>query len=121
VTVIGAQPSKTLLKSREAQQGCQHPTNRVTSGIKTRSRCCNGWEATTAAVPDFFSLRPIHLIRPWSMGLMTFFYFAEAAAIAKYGVEKTVGYISTGGGAFLEVLEGKTLPAFEILQKRAGA
>ena len=42
------------------------------------------------------------------------------AAIAKYGIEKDVGYISTGGGAFLEVLEGKTLPAFEILAKRAG-
>jgi phosphoglycerate kinase len=41
------------------------------------------------------------------------------AAIAKYGIEKQVSYISTGGGAFLEVLEGKTLPAFEILQKRA--
>ena len=41
------------------------------------------------------------------------------AAIAKYGIEEQVGYISTGGGAFLEVLEGKTLPAFEILQKRA--
>jgi phosphoglycerate kinase len=41
------------------------------------------------------------------------------AAIAKYGIEKDVGYISTGGGAFLEVLEGKTLPAFEILQSRA--
>ena len=41
------------------------------------------------------------------------------AAIAKYGIEKDVGYISTGGGAFLEVLEGKTLPAFEILQNRA--
>jgi len=41
------------------------------------------------------------------------------AAIAKYGIEKDVGYISTGGGAFLEVLEGRTLPAFEILQKRA--
>ena len=40
------------------------------------------------------------------------------AAIAKYGIEDQVGYISTGGGAFLEVLEGKTLPAFEILQKR---
>jgi phosphoglycerate kinase len=40
------------------------------------------------------------------------------AAIAKYGIEKDVSYISTGGGAFLEVLEGKTLPAFEILQKR---
>jgi len=41
------------------------------------------------------------------------------AAIAKYGIERNVGYISTGGGAFLEVLEGKTLPAFEILQRRA--
>ena len=41
------------------------------------------------------------------------------AAIAKYGIERDVGYISTGGGAFLEVLEGKTLPAFEILQRRA--
>lgn len=41
------------------------------------------------------------------------------AAIAKYGIEDQVGYISTGGGAFLEVLEGKTLPAFEILTKRA--
>jgi phosphoglycerate kinase len=41
------------------------------------------------------------------------------AAIAKYGIDQDVGYISTGGGAFLEVLEGKTLPAFEILQQRA--
>jgi phosphoglycerate kinase len=41
------------------------------------------------------------------------------AAIAKYDIEADVGYISTGGGAFLEMLEGKTLPAFEILQKRA--
>jgi phosphoglycerate kinase len=41
------------------------------------------------------------------------------AAIAKYDIEKDVGYISTGGGAFLEVLEGKTLPAFEILSQRA--
>jgi len=41
------------------------------------------------------------------------------AAIAKYGIEGQVGYISTGGGAFLEVLEGKTLPAFEILARRA--
>jgi len=41
------------------------------------------------------------------------------AAIAKYGIEKEVGYISTGGGAFLEILEGKQLPAFEILEKRA--
>ena len=41
------------------------------------------------------------------------------AAIAKYGIEADVGYISTGGGAFLEVLEGKTLPAFEILARRA--
>ena len=41
------------------------------------------------------------------------------AAIAKYGIEKQVDYISTGGGAFLEVLEGKILPAFEVLQNRA--
>jgi len=41
------------------------------------------------------------------------------AAIAKYGIEDKVGYISTGGGAFLEILEGKTLPALEILEKRA--
>ncbi|WP_315125772.1 phosphoglycerate kinase [Comamonas antarctica] len=41
------------------------------------------------------------------------------AAIAKYGIEDQIGYISTGGGAFLEVLEGKKLPAFEILEKRA--
>lgn len=40
------------------------------------------------------------------------------AAIAKYGIEKDVSYISTGGGAFLEMLEGKTLPAIEILEKR---
>jgi len=43
------------------------------------------------------------------------------AAIAKYGIESKIGYISTGGGAFLEVLEGKTLPAFEILGRRASA
>ncbi|QXL83944.1 phosphoglycerate kinase [Comamonas sp. NLF-1-9] len=41
------------------------------------------------------------------------------AAIAKYGIASQVGYISTGGGAFLEVLEGRQLPAFEILQRRA--
>ena len=41
------------------------------------------------------------------------------AAIAKYGIAQQVNYISTGGGAFLEVLEGKTLPAFDILAKRA--
>jgi len=43
------------------------------------------------------------------------------AAIAKYGIAGDVGYISTGGGAFLEVLEGKTLPAFEILERRAAS
>jgi len=43
------------------------------------------------------------------------------AAIAKYGIEKQISYISTGGGAFLEVLEGKTLPAFEILSRRAAS
>ncbi len=41
------------------------------------------------------------------------------AAIAKYGLTDQIDYISTGGGAFLEVLEGKTLPAFEILSQRA--
>ena len=41
------------------------------------------------------------------------------AAIAKYGITDKINYISTGGGAFLEVLEGKTLPAFEILQQRS--
>lgn len=41
------------------------------------------------------------------------------AAIAKYGIDKQVDYISTGGGAFLEFLEGKSLPAFAILLERA--
>ena len=41
------------------------------------------------------------------------------AAIAKFGIGDQVGYISTGGGAFLEMLEGKKLPALEILEKRA--
>lgn len=42
------------------------------------------------------------------------------AAIAKYQITDKIGYISTGGGAFLEFLEGKTLPAVEILLQRAG-
>ena len=41
------------------------------------------------------------------------------AAIAKYGISDKVSYISTGGGAFLEFLEGKVLPAVEILEQRA--
>jgi phosphoglycerate kinase len=41
------------------------------------------------------------------------------AAIAKYNIGERVSYISTGGGAFLEFLEGKTLPAIEVLQQRA--
>jgi phosphoglycerate kinase len=41
------------------------------------------------------------------------------AAIDKYGVADDVSYISTGGGAFLEFVEGKKLPAVEILEKRA--
>ncbi len=41
------------------------------------------------------------------------------AAIDKYGVADRISYISTGGGAFLEFLEGKTLPAVEILEQRA--
>jgi phosphoglycerate kinase len=43
------------------------------------------------------------------------------AAIAKYGLTDRIGYISTGGGAFLEFLEGKTLPAVEVLEMRAKA
>ena len=42
------------------------------------------------------------------------------AAIDKYNLSENISYISTGGGAFLEFLEGKTLPAVDILQKRKG-
>ena len=42
------------------------------------------------------------------------------AAIEKYGVEKNISYISTGGGAFLEFLEGKELPAIAALEARFG-
>jgi phosphoglycerate kinase len=41
------------------------------------------------------------------------------AAINKFGIAKDIGYISTAGGAFLEFLEGKKLPAVEILEARA--
>jgi len=41
------------------------------------------------------------------------------AAVDKYGISDKVSYISTGGGAFLEFLEGKALPAVEMLEKRA--
>jgi phosphoglycerate kinase len=41
------------------------------------------------------------------------------AAIAKYGIADRVGYISTGGGAFLEFLEGRSLPAVAALEARA--
>ncbi len=41
------------------------------------------------------------------------------SAIAKYGIADKIGYISTGGGAFLEFLEGKTLPAVAVLQDRS--
>lgn len=41
------------------------------------------------------------------------------AAVAKYGISDRISYISTGGGAFLEFLEGKTLPAVKILSERA--
>ena len=43
------------------------------------------------------------------------------AAIAKFGITDDIGYISTGGGAFLEFLEGKTLPAVAVLQQCAKA
>ena len=42
------------------------------------------------------------------------------AAVDKYGIKDKVSYISTGGGAFLEFLEGKTLPAVAMLEQRAG-
>jgi phosphoglycerate kinase len=41
------------------------------------------------------------------------------AAIEKYGVEEDISYISTAGGAFLEFLEGKKLPAVDMLEQRA--
>jgi phosphoglycerate kinase len=41
------------------------------------------------------------------------------AAIEKYGVEEGMSYVSTGGGAFLEFVEGKVLPAVAILESRA--
>jgi 3-phosphoglycerate kinase len=40
------------------------------------------------------------------------------AAIAAFGVTDRIGYISTGGGAFLEFLEGRKLPAIEVLEER---
>ena len=43
------------------------------------------------------------------------------AAIDKYGVANRISYISTGGGAFLEFVEGKKLPAVEVLERRANA
>jgi len=43
------------------------------------------------------------------------------AAIDKFGVAEGVSYISTGGGAFLEFLEGKTLPAVAVLEARAAS
>jgi phosphoglycerate kinase len=41
------------------------------------------------------------------------------AALAKFGVTDKIGYVSTAGGAFLEFLEGKKLPAVEVLEQRA--
>ena len=41
------------------------------------------------------------------------------AAIEKYNIEDGISYISTGGGAFLEFVEGKTLPAVAVLEERA--
>ena len=41
------------------------------------------------------------------------------AALEKYGVASDISYISTGGGAFLEMIEGKKLPGVEILERKA--
>jgi phosphoglycerate kinase len=41
------------------------------------------------------------------------------AAIEKYGLAEDISYISTGGGAFLEFVEGRTLPAVAVLEQRA--
>jgi phosphoglycerate kinase len=41
------------------------------------------------------------------------------AAVGKFGIADRISYISTGGGAFLEFVEGKPLPAVEILKERA--
>mgnify|MGYP001245296590 CR=1 FL=1 len=41
------------------------------------------------------------------------------AAVDKYGIADDISYISTGGGAFLEFVEGKTLPAVAVLEQRA--
>jgi phosphoglycerate kinase len=41
------------------------------------------------------------------------------AAVDKYNIARDISYISTGGGAFLEFLEGKTLPAVAMLEQRA--
>ncbi|MDO6749809.1 phosphoglycerate kinase, partial [Gilvimarinus sp. 1_MG-2023] len=41
------------------------------------------------------------------------------AAVDKYGIADKVSYISTGGGAFLEFVEGKVLPAVAVLEQRA--
>jgi phosphoglycerate kinase len=43
------------------------------------------------------------------------------AALAKFGVTGKIGYVSTAGGAFLEFLEGKKLPAVAVLEQRARA
>ena len=42
------------------------------------------------------------------------------AALEKYQLTDRISYVSTGGGAFLEFLEGKTLPAVAVLASRAG-
>jgi phosphoglycerate kinase len=43
------------------------------------------------------------------------------AAVEQYGLTEGLSYISTGGGAFLELVEGKTLPAVAVLGERSGA
>ena len=74
-----------------------------------------------AALCDIFvhdAFGTAHRAEASTYGIANTFLLAAGPPIGK-SLEKDVGYISTGGGAFLEVLEGKTLPAFEILQRRA--
>ncbi len=88
---------------QERRHHCLERAGRACSS-SMRSRQAPGWCAEAIAGSDAFSI---------AGGGDTL------AAIDKFGVADKVSYISTGGGAFLEFLEGKTLPAVAILEERA--